>query len=78
MWSGFVDFISSATPTDGTFSSEPDGRLECKQLSVLYCRTGLTLNESIFFLNMKNGFTDNLLVIKTEETYVLFQAPATM
>jgi len=32
MWSGFVDFISSATPTDGTFSSEPDGRLECKQL----------------------------------------------
>jgi len=32
MWSGFVDFISSATPTDGTFSSEPDGRLEYKQL----------------------------------------------
>jgi hypothetical protein len=32
MWSGFVDFISSATPVDGTFSSEPDGRLEHIQL----------------------------------------------
>jgi len=36
------------------------------------------MNEPVFFLNMKNRFIDNPLVIKTEETCALSQASATM